>query len=1672
MKTTSSAFRYPYILKIFLLFLLSNNLLGQEKHLNQMVSESSNKLEIQAIKSQVLDFDKDTLFNRIKTEKGKRLAYDESAKKVNPTLTPKRVNSKHEYISANDDKFPFDAVENKKEDISRRDAFSKHFINGDGSYTALIGAGPIHYLKDGQWKDISTKVVPSNNEIFPFENTDNIMKSYFGATASKGIKSVTEQGEIKEFLNTRMYWEVDGVEVNPMNGLDVPARVEEDKVYYDGLFGDISAEYTAYVTKRKLNYLIPDKASLGTVPTGAEYLVFSEDIYLPQGWSYELTDKGIVVYNDTGNKELLFEKPEVFENYTNNPFIPSEGNPAEFQVLPINNGLRILLKVQASWLMESNRVFPLAIDPTVVLYPNETAYWSGTDAEDGYVFGSGNLLVGFEGGYELNGFLKINLASLPYGCDITAARTFLYHMYANRQGTINNQRYFVTGHSYVDPVTASAGDVFDGFDGNMTGTATQIGNSAGYKYNPHNAIGLTLLENDQYSKGFTTLLAYPYGTWDPTNYAVFGGYIQTPAATSYLEVTYTVIATDGPCEPSTDSPSWTYIDNVYFFESLNPEFDNPSTYTGGYQNFTGITDKAKQQQGGAVNLFVTGDTSEAAGGGNGFARIKAWVDWNKDGDFFDDGEQVYDSDNDIGIITNGAMFGFNVPDTAAPGNYRLRVRNHKYYLFYEENGSVLADGYYTTDFSPCTPFEDIYDTNGSTYQIFLGEEGEAEDYLFEVVAKCDANVVEVENFAGCNVDDVELWVKGTSVTTGFNWYDSDGNFLTSTTADANFESTYAPTVPNTPGLYTFYVTASSASCESLERTKITVNVLPVPEVEFEIQQGETCGSDSEIIVSSNAEKEVVTLIDEDFNSGMGSYFTNIKEDATTTVINDLAKWQNRTSVHIPSSPEYKINRIAFASGIAPDGFVLTNNDVWPGTPVLNHLQSITLDTTDFLNLILEFKIFCIIPASPNGYLHIDVSTDDGSSWTTVYSFNSLFFASPNKFGDSGELDLSAYINQSQLKIRFSAYSWAGSNLSYMNIISLDDIQLYGDKYVDFNFDWTTDANLYEEDCTTAYSSPTSTVCLKPTQWQLENEENIDITVSAMLTNGCSASGNISLQNNTKVWNTGESDWATLNWKPGTAVPTADNCVIIRTPVNIPGSTDGVAKNLKVETGGSLTIQNNASLTVTDFIHNEAGVDNFIVKSGGSLVQINDDAENSGEITAERTFTFSEDRQQYNYVISPVIGQTIKNIYTGAPFVIKYVEGQNWFVNAGVGPYVPAKGYAIKEATGNGVATVTGVFKGVPANGLMSYPLQYGTANTQTGDQYNGYNLVGNPYPSNLDLDLLYNDTDNKTNIDGTFQFWDNRGNEIYAQQGSNYQGANYAKYNAANGTGIGSGEQAPEASNDSGVRIPTRYVRPGTAFMVRALDNANGQTLNFKNAHRSVVNDSPEFFGKNSSDNASKDRYWLTMRTPSGIEYMTAVVYFWNGNNDFTLDDSEANGSSDDIYTLVGEEQIAIHGRAPFVKSDKVPLGVRLFEMGTYVISLYDKEGVFANGQNIYIRDKKLKTIYNLTQADYKFIEDAGEFNDRFEIIYIPNSFTADNASEYASKINIEKKDGNFVVTSEKEKITQVEVFALNGRSAFQKSEINNLEFKVPVNRFEKQIIVFVVETETGEVITKKFVNK
>lgn len=495
-----------------------------------------------------------------------------------------------------------------------------------------------------------------------------------------------------------------------------------------------------------------------------------------------------------------------------------------------------------------------------------------------------------------------------------------------------------------------------------------------------------------------------------------------------------------------------------------------------------------------------------------------------------------------------------------------------------------------------------------------------------------------------------------------------------------------------------------------------------------------------------------------------------------------------------------------------------------------------------------------------------------------------------------------------------------------------------------------------------------------------------------------------------------------------SVTATGELTIPSTPDNVSSHVVTAHKGVQVANGGKLTFENNAQ-----------------------LMQDNSGVNNSGDIIVERLFNFSAERKQYNFVSSPVNNQNIKEIfgigYT-IPYALVYNEVTDFFVVPN--SYTEKRGYAIKEVSGSGVTQMTAGFKGEITNGILTMNL------SKSG---HGFNLVGNPYPSNLNLNQLY--TDNSSKITPTFYFWDNRANDLFEQMGTGYNGYYqdvYAKYNAASGTG------SPATHTGGNPKIPNQYAKIGTGFIVQATNSA---LLNFDNSQRNT-NIGPGFFGRG-QQNEEKDRYWLTLTSPVGISVTSAVVYFNDGKNDFGIDDTESFGPSDDIYSIVNDHQLAIQGREPFRIKDEVPLGYKAFEEGIYVISLYKKEGVFESNQAIYLVDKMLNHTVNLCETPYKFRTLTGEFNNRFIIIYNsqPNG---DIILQTKNQISIAKNGNQIEISSNLDKIDKIEIFDLNSRPVFKKSKINQNNFTVDTHSFNHQIFVVKVRTKTGEELSKKIV--
>ncbi|HLV40794.1 MAG TPA: hypothetical protein VKY37_00815, partial [Brumimicrobium sp.] len=441
------------------------------------------------------------------------------------SLFSQAENSPSETVSDKHSQSPFDAVKGKKEDLSKRDEFSKHYINEDGSYTALIGAGPIHYEKAGQFLDIdhSITIVTDPSGTYSHANKTNLFESYFGATSNKGVKNKTNEGELREFLNTKMYWEVNGQATNTIASSDVPVSIDNDKAYYNGLFGNISAEFITLTGKRKLNYVISSAQDLGNIPVGAEYLVFTEDVELPNNWTHSVREQGVYLLSSTGEEVYLYENPSSTDATQE---LTTEVNTI-FETEVNGSVLTIKTKVKTEWLLDGEREFPVKVDPTV----NFTATFLLSIYDDGFIEASG-FYFGRNAGYWLRTFATYDLSSIP-GSSILNSVTSNVNLTSNYGYNAANALRIRNG---LDPSVNSGTALYNSAN---TDLSNNLGiSSLGWKVLTLNAAGNIYVQNA--FGGNVHLTFAPAGSYVTPNY-------YTISSVPYLRIDYTIPSTPPIC---------------------------------------------------------------------------------------------------------------------------------------------------------------------------------------------------------------------------------------------------------------------------------------------------------------------------------------------------------------------------------------------------------------------------------------------------------------------------------------------------------------------------------------------------------------------------------------------------------------------------------------------------------------------------------------------------------------------------------------------------------------------------------------------------------------------------------------------------------------------------------------------------------------------------------------------------------------------------------------------------------------------------------------------------------------------------------------------------------------------------------------------------------------------
>ncbi|MFA7444660.1 MAG: hypothetical protein WCY89_01840, partial [Flavobacteriaceae bacterium] len=447
-----------------------------------------------------------------------------------------------------------------------------------------------------------------------------------------------------------------------------------------------------------------------------------------------------------------------------------------------------------------------------------------------------------------------------------------------------------------------------------------------------------------------------------------------------------------------------------------------------------------------------------------------------------------------------------------------------------------------------------------------------------------------------------------------------------------------------------------------------------------------------------------------------------------------------------------------------------------------------------------------------------------------------------------------------------------------------------------------------------------------------------------------------------------------------------------------------ACELEVYEIGSLTIEEEKTLTVNGQIINRAAATDFVVENKSNLKQT-DDVANIGAITVNRSSN-PMFRLDYTLWSSPVANQNLQAFSpeTLPTRIYKYDAATDTYNNAYAETiFEIGQGYLFRSPNNwvvndgtNTAQEYNGVFTGVPNNGNVTVNI--------LADAYNG---LGNPYPSGIDAADLFAENPGIQ----TIYFWTNTNPPV--------EGA-YVANNWASRTTIGG------TSAEGGAVEPNGEIATAQGFIAYV---DSGTSVSFTNDMRIG---SGQFFKQMQSE---KHRFWLNLNNADNLtlnQILIGYVPEATQNVDSQIDGEMFGYGESALYSLIGntDKQFIIQGRAlPFEAIDVVPLGFRATTAGEFTISLANFDGLFAEGQNIYLKDNVTQAVHNLKEGTYTFISEEGTFDTRFEVVY--QTTMSVETPDLNSNWVVFKQNDRFQILTQGFEMKEVQVFDMLGRTVY-----------------------------------------
>ena len=553
---------------------------------------------------------------------------------------------------------------------------------------------------------------------------------------------------------------------------------------------------------------------------------------------------------------------------------------------------------------------------------------------------------------------------------------------------------------------------------------------------------------------------------------------------------------------------------------------------------------------------------------------------------------------------------------------------------------------------------------------------------------------------------------------------------------------------------------------------------------------------------------------------------------------------------------------------------------------------------------------------------------------------------------------------------------------------------------------------------------------------------------------------------------------------------------------------------------------NEYITVTGNINLNDATSNIYLRNDGQLLQKTTGGganEGMGDLSVYQEGTVNN--FQYNYWGSPV-GNTLVNSTINRPFGIsqlKKVTGVTTFTNPDLSnatmldgtdsPYAIAQRwiytynagttYSQWDYVGNASIINPGegyTMKGTTAGSSQQYDFR-GKPNDGTIDVavLNGQQtLVGNPYPSAIDLRTFLSDN---PNIDGNALFWEHDktanshlvaqyrgGYGLYNGVSDLYTPAVYISYNADGSPGTNS---SPSNTN----AFKRRFSPVGQGFMVRGVANGNVQ---FKNSQRvyvkeAVANNSQ--FEKNTTTVASKSNFYETIPNVAGLDYtiqsrletphiklktmlangairQNNLVFMENAIDGFDGADVKSvdieNNLPFDVYFQLLNTEF-VQTATTFDINKKFAIGFKNNAPTTFRMRVSEMVN-FTGASQVYLHDLETDLFHDILNADYDLTLPTGVHNNRFEITFQSNALSVPEDLNLIYAV-FQNNESSLLTISNPTlmDLKAIALYDITGKLVLSKNSVGaNSKYEYNTSGFAEGIYIVKLTTTNNQELVKK----